>query len=187
MIDEVLIHPNAVFFADIEPLSLRLSDESFALLQENDVRSNFRACIFCKCIIRQTNRAQKFGTLRQIFAHLCIFFIQRAFGSNKGDHTVWADFVQGFGEKVIVNEEIFLVVALVLHFKLPERHIADHSVEKVIRKIRALKALDLDIRLLVKHPGNAPAYFVQFHAVKTACAHVFRQSPEEIAHAAGRL
>ena len=86
-----------------------------------------------------------------------------------------------------MNKEVFLVVALVLHFKLPERHIADCYVEKVVRKIRAFKASDLDIRLLVEHLRYMSAYFVQLYAVKTACAHAFGQNPEEIAHAAGGL
>ena len=86
-----------------------------------------------------------------------------------------------------MNEKVFPIVALILHFKLPKRHIADRRVEKVIREIRVLEALNLDIRLLIEHLGNMSAYFVQFHAVKTACAHVFRQSPEEIAQTAGGL
>ena len=86
-----------------------------------------------------------------------------------------------------MNEEVFLVIAFVLHFKLPKRHIADRRVEKVIRKVRVLEALDLNIRLLIEHLRYMSAYFVQFLAVKTACAHAFGQSPEEIAHTAGGL
>ena len=86
-----------------------------------------------------------------------------------------------------MNEEIFLVVALVRYLKLSKGYITDRRVEKIIRKVRPLEALDLNIRLLIEHLRYMSAYFVQLHTVKAACAHAFGQSPEEIAHAAGGL
>ena len=85
-----------------------------------------------------------------------------------------------------MNQKIILVKLLVGNLVTTEGNIAYCQVEE-IPALRFFKAADCDLRIGIKLPRNAPCNAVQFHAIKSAAAHVIRQHAEKIAYAAGRF
>ena len=153
-------------------------------LQKQDVRDDFRARVGAKGVVRQPDRAQQFGALRDVLAHLRGLLIHRVAGSHKGDYAAGAHLIQRFGEKVVVNGKTELVVSPVVDLVIAEGHVADSKVEEV-PSVRRLKARDGDIGLGVKLPRDTPCDAVQLHTVQAAVLHGLRQQAEEIPHAHG--
>ena len=58
-----------------------------------------------------------------------------------------------------------LVVSLVRYAVVAEGHVADGHIEEAVRKDGAFKAVDLDVRFLIKLPGDPARQVVQLHAV----------------------
>ena len=68
MVDKVAVYTESVVcLTEVYPVGgdyLR----SVALLQENDVRDNFRTSVFLEGIVRQTNRSEQIRTFRNVFS-----------------------------------------------------------------------------------------------------------------------
>ena len=151
------------------------------LLEKDDVRYNLGTGILFERVIRQTDRSQQLGTLGKIAAHGGILGIHGIAGGHKSYHTAGTHLIQCFGEKVIMNVEIQLVVGFVTDLILTKRHIADGKVKEV-PPVSGLKAAYCDVRLGIELLCDAPGNRVQLHAVQTAVSHFLRQHTEEIAH-----
>ena len=67
---------------------------------------------------------RQLGTLGKIAAHGGILGIHGIAGGYKSHHATGTHLVQCFGEKVVVNTEIQLVVGFVVDLILTERYIA---------------------------------------------------------------
>ena len=83
-------------------------------MEKDNVRYNLGTGILFERVIRQTDRSQQLGTLGKIAAHGGILGIHGIAGGHKSYHTAGTHLIQCFGEKVIMNVEIQLVVALSL-------------------------------------------------------------------------
>ena len=151
------------------------------LLEKDDVRYHLGTSILFERVIRQTDRSQQLGTLGKIAAHGGILGVHGITGGHKSYHTAGTHLIQCFGEKVIMNVEIQLVVGFVIDLILTKRHIADGKVKEVT-PVSGLKAAYCDVRLGVELPCDAPGNRVQLHTVQTAVSHFLRQHPEEVAH-----
>ena len=151
------------------------------LLEEDDVRYHLGTGILFERIIRQTDSSQQFGTLGKIAAHGGILGIHGIAGGHKSHHTAGTHLIQCFGEKVIMNVEIQLVVGFVIDLILTKRHIADGKVKKVT-PVSGLKAAYYDVRLGIELLCDMPGNRVQLHTVQTAVSHFLRQHTEEVAH-----
>ena len=151
------------------------------LLEEDDVRYHLGTGILFERVIRQTDSSQQLGTLGKIAAHGGILGVHGIAGGHKSYHTTRTHLVECFGEKVVVNTEIQLVVGFVVDLILTERYIADGKVKEVT-PVGGLKAAYCDVRLGIELLCDVPGNRVQLHAVQTAVSHFLRQHTEEIAH-----
>lgn len=128
-----------------------------SVLEEDDVRYHLGTGILFERVIRQTNSSQQLSTLSKIPAHGGILGVHSIAGGYKSHHAAGTHLVQCFGEKVVVNTEIQLVVGFVIDLILTERYIADGKVKEVT-PIGGLKAAYCDVRLgielLCDAPGN---------------------------------
>ena len=151
------------------------------LLEKDDVRYNLGTGILFERVIRQTDRSQQLGTLGKIAAHGGILGVHGIAGGYKSHHAAGTHLVQCFGEKVVVDAEIQLVIGFISNLILTERHIANGKVKEV-PAVSGLKAAYCDVRLGIELLCDAPGNRVQLHAVQTAVSHFLRQHTEEIAH-----
>ena len=156
------------------------------LLEEDDVRYHLGTGILFERVIRQTDRSQQLGTLGKIAAHGGILGVHGIAGGHKSYHAAGTHLVKCFGEKVVMNTKVQLVIGFVIDLILTERYIADGKVKEVT-PVGSFKPshgnVSLGIELLCNTPGNR----VQLHAVQTAVSHFLRQHTEEIAHTHRRL
>ena len=156
------------------------------LLEEDDVRYHLGTGILFERVIRQTDSSQQLSTLGKIAAHGGILGVHGISGGHKSYHAAGTHLVQCFGEKVVMNTEIQLVVSFVVDLILAERHIADGKVKEVT-PVGGLKAAYCDVRLGIELFCDAPGNRVQLHAVQTAVSHFLRQHTKEVAHTHRRL
>ena len=125
------------------------------LLEEDDVRYHLGTGILFERVIRQTDSSQQLSTLGKIAAHGGILGIHGIAGGHKSYHTTGTHLVECFGEKVVVNTKIQLVVGFVVDLILTERHIADGKVKEVT-PVGGLKASYCDVRLGIELLCDAP-------------------------------
>ena len=132
------------------------------LLEKDNVRYNLGTGILFERVIRQTDRSQQLGTLGKIAAHGGILGIHGIAGGHKSYHTAGTHLIQCFGEKVIMNVEIQLVVGFVIDLILTKRHIADGKVKEV-PPVSGLKAAYCDVRLGIELLCDTPGNRVKLH------------------------
>ena len=161
--------------------------QTVALLEKEDVRSDFRACRTFEGVVGQSDSSDQLGPLRNIFTDGCRFLVHGALAGDKGHDAARSDFVQSSGKKVIVNEKIVLVVAFVRHLEAAEGNVADGHIKKAVREVCLLKPLNSDGGLLIKLLGNAPADGIQFDAVDFGVCQTVRPHADEVSNAAGWL
>ena len=186
MLHKILVDGEAFQrFAQLHPVRLPV-DGPVPLLQEDDVGNNLCPGVGFERIVGQPDGSQQVGPLGQVLASAAVFGIQRVPAGDKCHYTARANLVQGFGEKVVVNVKVQLIVGLVIHPVLAKWHIADGKVIE-IPLAGSLKASDSDCRFRVEFLGNAPGNAVQLHAIQLASGHALGKHPKEVPHAAGRL
>ena len=105
----------------------------------HDVRYHLGTGILFERVIRQTDSSQQFGALGKIAAHGGVLGVHGIAGGHKSYHAAGTHLVQCFGEKVVVNTKVQLVVGFVIDLILTERYIADGKVKEVT-PIGGLKA-----------------------------------------------
>ena len=187
VVDEVTIDGKAVgAFSQLYPGRLGQVDV-LPLLQEDDVRYHLRAGVGLERIIGEPDGPQQLRPLGQILADSGILGVHGVAAGDKGDDTAGAHQIQRFGEKVVVDAEIQLVIGFIIDLIAAKRHIAHGHIKEVFREADLLVSLDGNAGVLVELLGDTPRQAVQFHAIQLTLGHTLRQAAEEVAHAAGRL
>ena len=161
--------------------------QPFPLLEKEDVRGHLGPGVGEKSVVGQADGSNELRPLCDVFAHAGVLLVQGTLGGDKGHNAAGPHLVQGFGEKVVVNEKMIFIIPLVVERIAAERHIADGKVKKAVRQLGILKPLHRDAALLVQLLGDAAGEGVQLHAVQAAVLHALRHQPKKVANAAGRL
>ena len=180
--DEVAVDGKAVrVLAEVNPVLIH-RDRVVPLLQEDDVRDHIRARVCTECVFRQTDRTEEISAFSEVFPYLRGLLIHRVAGSNESNDAARTHLVERLGKEIVVNTETELVVGLVIHLILAERHVADSQIEEVLA-VGGFKTgygnISLRVELLCDPAGDA----VQLHAVETGIRHFRREHTEEIANA----
>ena len=132
VVDEILVHLEAVFIdAKMHPIRLNIY-EGISLLQEQNIGRDLRAGSALERVVGQTDGTQQIGPLSDVLAYRRIFLVQGAFAGDKGHDTARAHLVQSLAKKVIVDQEVMLVVAPVCHLEVAEGNVADGYVKEAV-------------------------------------------------------
>jgi len=169
----------------MHPIGFNLN-RSVTLLQEDDVRYDFRSCVCLERIVRQADSTEQVGSLCDILTHFGRLLIHCVARGHERNHAARSNLVKSFCEEIIVDGETELVISTVVYLVLTERHVADSEVIEV-SSVGGLKACDSNVCLGVKLFCNSPCDAVQFHAVELAVLHRFGQTAKEVADAHRRL
>ena len=149
MLNKVAVHQDTVFIrAELYPIRLYIHN-AVTLLQNKNVRNDFRPGISLKGVVRQTDSTKQVSSLSNILADSGVFLVHCAFARNERHYAARTELVQGFGEEVVVNEELVLVVSLVRNLEIPEGYIPHNGIKEAVREICFLKALCGDRGLLI--------------------------------------
>ena len=76
------------------------------------------------------------------------------------------------------------IIGFIRYGVISEGYIANRHI-KEIPPIRLFKALDVNVRIRVQLPRNAPRNAVQLHTIQATSLHPFGQHTKEVANAAG--
>lgn len=131
--------------------------------------------------------SQKVGSLCDIPANRRVGLIHSAFARHKRHHSAWSQLIKAFGEEIVVNEEVVLVVPLVENLKIPERHIAYNSIKEAVGNVYFLKSTSRNRGLLIKLLCDTGRDGVKLHTVNLSVFHRLRKHTDEIADTAGRF
>lgn len=164
MLCKIGVQGNAVCrFAEVYPTRLHLG-RTIPLLQEDDIRGNFRTGIAGKGIIGQPDRAEQIGPLCQVFPYLRGFGVHRVFGGDESDDAARTYLIERFGKKVIMDVESQLVVSLIQHLVIAKWHVANGEIIE-IPAVCGFKACHLDMGMGIKLLGDPSRYTVQLRTV----------------------
>ena len=89
--------------AALHPLR-QLLRSAVTLLEKENIRGDFGASVGLESVVRQANRPQQVGLLRQSLPDLAVFLVQGALGGDKGHNAAGTHLVQRLGDEVVVNE-----------------------------------------------------------------------------------
>ena len=78
------------------------------------------------------------------------------------------------------------IVGFIRYGIISEGYIANRHI-KEIPPIRLFKTFNVNVRIGIQLPCNAPRNAVQLHAIQPASLHPFGQHTKEVADAAGRF
>ena len=181
---KVGIHFQPLFIGvQMHPVRLQVSHTA-ALLQEQNVGSDFCTGSGLERIIGQSDGTEKVRPLGNVLSHRGIFLVHGALAGNEGHHAAGTHLVQGTGKEIVMDQEIVLVVLLVQNLERPKGHVTNGHIKETVRQIGFLKALYRNAVFLVQLLGNAPGNAVQLHAVHLGITHILRQQTHEVANAA---
>ena len=187
MVDEIAVHLDAIVIrGEMYPFRLNIH-HAVALLEEQNVRCDFRSRSGLEGGVGQTDRAQQFRPLCDVLAGVGGALIHGEAGGDKGDNATGTNLVQRLGDEVFVDGQVQPVIAPVSHFELTKGNIAHGNIKEVVREIHLFKAANGNAVPLVEVTGNPSGNIVQFHAVQFALCHAVRYKAQEVARAAGRL
>ena len=149
MLNKVPVHQDTVFIcAELYPIRLYIHN-AVTLLQNKNVRNDFRPGISLKGVVRQTDSAKQVSSLSNILSDSGVFLIHRSLAGDESHYAARTELVQGFGEEVVVDEELVLVVTLVRDFEIPEGYIPHNGIKEAVGEVGFLKALCGDRGLLI--------------------------------------
>ena len=86
-----------------------------------------------------------------------------------------------------MDQEVILIILLICHLILSERHVTHCHIKKVIGIICFFKTCDFNIRFRIKllcYPSGNP---IKLHSIKPAFLHLLRQHTKEISDTHCRL
>ena len=164
-----------------------LQDCPVPFLENEDVSHNIRTGISPECVVGKADGSQKVCPRGDIPADRFSTLIHGSAGGNYCHHASGTHQVQGFGDEIVMDQEILAVVAAVGQLIVSERNVPDDGIEEAVRKLCLLKALGCDGILLIKLPCDPCGDPVQFYAVHPDVLHAVRDHAHKIADAAGRL
>ena len=183
---EILVDGKAIFgLTKLHPLRLMV-DRAVTLLQEDDVRNDFGACVCLKRIIRQTDGTQQFGTFCHVLAGGAVLAVHRETAGHKGNYAARSDLVDGFRKEIIVDTKSQLVVRLIVDLIVAKGHVTHRQIVE-ITAVCGLKTGYGNISLRIQFFRNAPGDAVQFYTIQAAVLHGVRQHSKEVAYAHGRF
>ena len=149
MLNKVPVHQDTVFIrAELYPIRLYIHN-AVTLLQNKNVRNDLRSGVTLKGVVRQTDSTKQVGSLSNILSDSGVFLIHRSLAGDESHHAARTEFVQGLGKKVVVNEELVLVVTLVRNLEIPEGYISHNGIKEAVGEVGFLKALCGDRGLLI--------------------------------------
>ena len=178
--DAVLIHPQ------MHPVRLDIL-QTVALLEEQDIRRDFRTGILFKGIIRKAHCSDQIRTLCKVLSGAAVLLIHCAAGGYKSDHTAGPHLIQALCQEIVMDQEVILIIGRICHTVFTKGYITYGKVEEVIRKRCFLKAADTDTGSRIQLFCDTAADIIFLHAIQPAFIHSLRQHTEEVADAHGRL
>ena len=89
--------------AQIHPVRLQVGHTA-ALLQEQNVGSDFRTGSGLEGIIGQSDGTKKVRPLGNVLSHRGIFLVHGALAGNEGHHAAGAHLVQGTGKEIVMDQ-----------------------------------------------------------------------------------
>ena len=114
--------------------------------------------------------------------------IHRPLACDNRHKPVRLDFVDTFGDKIVVNVEVILVVVGIENRITAERNVCNHKVERIVLKRCFFKAFNLNFRLRVQFRCDFTRNLIEFNAVKfRSVCYLLRHKAEEIARSHCRL
>ena len=171
MLYKVAVHRNAVLVcAEMHPIRLNIYN-AVTLLQNENIRNDFRSGITLEGVIRQTDSAEQVGSLCDILADCGIFLVHCSFARNECHNAARSEFIKGLCKEVVVDQELVLVVSLVGNFEIPERHIAHNGVKEAVGEICFFKALCGNRGFLIKLLCDTRRNSIKLYAVNLALLH----------------
>ena len=171
MLYKVAVHRNAVLVcAEMHPVRLNIYN-AVTLLQDENIRNDFRSGVALKGVIRQTDSAEQVGSLCDILSDCGIFLVHRPFARNKCHNAARSKFIKGLCKEVVVDQELVLVISLVGNFEIPERHIAHNGVKEAVGEICFLKALCGNRGLLIELLCDTRRNGIKLNAIDFTLAH----------------
>ena len=170
----------------MHPVRLRINN-AVTFLEEKNVRCDFRPRICFKCCIWQSYCSKKICSLGIILTDRFVFFIHRPFTCNNCNYTTGTYFINRFGNKIIVNQKILLIVSLICNFVLSKRDISNRHIKEVVRILCLFKTGNSNAGIRVQLFRNSTADIIQLHTIQTTFSHSFRQHTKEIADTHRRL
>ena len=186
MIHKVAVDGKAVrVLTQVYPIGFNL-DGSVALLQEDDVADDLSSRVCLESVVRQTNRAEEVGSLRDILSCRTVLCVHGVAGGNERDNAARTHLIQRLGEKVVMNGKTELVKSPVIYLILSEWHVADGKIEEVF-SVCGFKACNGDVGFGIELLCDASRQAVQLHAVELTGGHAVREHPKEVSDAHGRF
>ena len=186
MSDKVAVY-GVSFFGAVKVYPFRNDvNRMVTLLQEQDVGHDFRACVFLKGVVWQTDCTKQFRPLRHISPCVRVLGIHGVTACHKSDHTTRTNLIQSLGEEIVVNGESQLVIRLIGHFIVAERDIA-HSQIVEISAVCRFKASHFDFCIGIELLSNSAGDGIQFHTIQAAALHFRREHTKEVADTHSRL
>ena len=136
-----MVHFDAVL-GGVELYPLRFDvDDPVPLLQDENVRYDLCSSVALKGVVRQTDSTKQIGSLSNILSDSGVFLIHRSLAGDERHYAARTELVQGFGEEVVVDEKLVLVVTLVRNLEIPEGDIPHNGIKEAVGEVGFLKAL----------------------------------------------
>ena len=141
MLNKVAVHQDTVFIrAELHPIRLYIHN-AITLLQNKNVRNDLRSGVTLKGVVRQTDSTKQVGSLSNILSDSGVLLVHRSLAGDESHYAARTELVQGFGEEVVVDEELVLVVTLVRNLEIPEGYIPHNGIKEAVGEVGFLKAL----------------------------------------------
>ena len=156
------------------------------LLQEQDVGYDFRASVLLKGIVWQTDSTKQFCSLRHISSCIRVLGVHGITARYERNHATGTNLIQSLGEEIVVDGESQLVIRLIGHLVVTERHIAHSQIVEVSAVCR-FKTGYLDFCVGIELLSNSAGDGIKLHAIQATALHLRGQHTKEVTDAHGRF
>ena len=166
IIDKILIAGYSVScFTEMHP-ARHLHRQSLTLLEEKNICSGLRSCIFLKCVIRQTHSTKQIAAFGKVTPCLIVHLVHCELACYDSHNTAGLDLIYAFYGKVIVYLKAEFVISLVRHLIISKRNITDNNIERVVIKSGLFKSGYLNTIFGVQKLCYSTRNAVQLHSVE---------------------
>ena len=163
-------------------------DRIFSFPKKQNIRYDFGICRFLERRIRKSYCADKLRSVRDVLSDGRIEFIQSPFACDNRHKSVRFYLVDAFGDEIVVNQEMMLVVIRIEYAVTAERHVRYHKVKGIVLKTGFFKTLDLYFCLRIQFCSDSARNTVEFHTVQMRSVRDFlRHKSEKITRSHCRL
>ena len=101
----------------------------FSFTEKQNIRYDFGICRFLERRIRKSYCADKFRSVRDVLSDGRIEFIQSPFARDDRHKSVRLYLVDAFGDEIVVNQEMMLVVIRIEYAVTAEWYVRYHKVK----------------------------------------------------------